>query len=142
MSVVTTRETMNRYLDALVARAPYGQYFRDDVVCTLMGEDVKVTGRDAVEQFIIGFHTQSFDAKPVLTSLIVVGGKAAVEAVFVGTHTGEFLGIGATGRSVNVPYSVHYDVEGDKIAALRLYMPMDVFPRQLGAMPQAETPAV
>ena len=30
-------------------------------------------------------------------------GKAAIEADFAGTHTGEFTGIAATGRAVRVP---------------------------------------
>lgn len=37
-----------------------------------------------------------------------------------------------------MPYSVHYDLDGDNIKALRLYMPMDVFMRQLGVMAPAE----
>jgi hypothetical protein len=37
----------------------------------------------------------------------------------------------ATGRSVNVPYCVVYDLREDKIAALRIYMPMELFSQQL-----------
>jgi predicted ester cyclase len=42
--------------------------------------------------------------------LVVVDHGAAAEAWFVGTHTGDFLGVSATGKSVRVPYSVFYDV--------------------------------
>ena len=56
---------------------------------------------------------------------------AAVEAVFVGTHTGEFAGIPASGNNVRVPYSVFYDVAGGKITALRLYMSLDEVVRQI-----------
>ena len=45
--------------------------------------------------------------------------------------TGEFLGIPATGKSVHVPYCVIYDLQGDKITALRAYIPMDLFAHQL-----------
>jgi predicted ester cyclase len=141
MSVETTQQTMKGYLDALVARGPYAQYFTDDVVCSLMGEGVEVTGRDAVEQFITGFHTQSFDGRPEPKSLVCGDAQAALEVVFLGTHTGDFMGIPTTGKEVNVPYSVHYDLEADKIKALRLYMPMDVFMRQLGVMAAAEQTA-
>jgi len=55
-----------------------------------------------------------------------------VEADFVGTHTAEFLGIPATGKSVNVPYSVVYDIPADTITAIRVYMPMQLFGEQLG----------
>jgi hypothetical protein len=50
---------------------------------------------------------------------------AAAEALFVGTHVGAFAGVEPTGGAVRVPYSVFYDVEGDRITALRVYMPMD-----------------
>ncbi len=38
----------------------------------------------------------------------------------------------ATGREVRVPYCMVYELEGEKIGALRGYMPMDVLMRQLG----------
>jgi predicted ester cyclase len=50
---------------------------------------------------------------------------------FLGTHTGEFLGMPASGKSVQVPYCVVYDLQHDKIAALRAYIPMDLFAQQL-----------
>ena len=49
----------------------------------------------------------------------------------MGTHTGEFLGMAATGKSVQVPYCVIYDLRGDKIVALRAYIPMDLLVQQL-----------
>ena len=58
-------------------------------------------------------------------------GQAALEADFVGTHTSEFLGIPATGKSVQVPYCVIYDLQDDKLVALRAYIPMDLFTQQL-----------
>jgi hypothetical protein len=39
---------------------------------------------------------------------------------------------------VRVPYSVVYDLEGEKIKALRIYMPMDVLIEQLGASASPE----
>jgi predicted ester cyclase len=38
-----------------------------------------------------------------MKTLVIGDGQAALEADFVGSHTGEFLGIPATGRSVQVP---------------------------------------
>ena len=76
-------------------------------------------------------HTRAFDAHPKVKSLVIGGGQAALEADFVGTHTGEFLGMAATGKSVRVPYCVVFDLRGDKIAALRAYIPMDLFTQQL-----------
>jgi predicted ester cyclase len=66
---------------------------------------------------------------------VVANDRAVAELDFVGEHTGEFSGIEATGREVIVPYCAVYDLEGEKIKALRLYFPMDVLLRQLGATP-------
>ena len=53
----------------------------------------------------------------------------------MGTHTGEFAGIPATGRQVRVPYCVVYDLAGDRIRG-RVYMEMPVIIRRLGGTPQ------
>ena len=43
------------------------------------------------------------------------------------TPTGEeFGGIAATGREVRVPYSVVYDLQGEKIGAVRIYLSMEI----------------
>ena len=70
--------------------------------------------------------------------MFVAEGKAAVEVDFVGKDVGEFNGIAATGREVRVPYSVVYDLEGEKIKGLRIYLPMDVLLEQIGAAASAE----
>ena len=125
------RKTMQQYLDALVARADYGRYFTDDVVVTVEGSGQRAEGREAGEQLIRYMHEKAFDARPELKNLLVDEGKAAIEADFVGTHTGEFAGIQPTGRAVRVPYSVVYDLRGDKISGLRIYFPMSLLIEQL-----------
>src|SRR5215475_13612812 len=125
------RKTMQQYLDALTARADYGQYFTDDVVVTVEGSDQRAEGREAGEQLIRYIHEGAFDARPELKNLLVDEGKAAIEADFVGTHTGEFAGIQPSGRAVHVPYSVVYDIRGDQISALRIYFPISLLMEQL-----------
>jgi predicted ester cyclase len=63
--------------------------------------------------------------------MLVDTGKAAIEADFAGTHTGEFAGIQPTGRPVRVPYSVIYDLRDDQISALRIYLPMSQLIEQI-----------
>jgi steroid delta-isomerase-like uncharacterized protein len=132
---VAAREIMDDYLDALARRADYATFFADDVRFSFEGTDQTATGRDAVEQMIRFMHEQAFDARPELKNLLVDDDKAAIEADFVGVHTGDFAGLPATGRSVRVPYSVVYDLEADTIKALRLYMPMQALVEQLGVVP-------
>lgn len=127
------RKTMEQYLDALVVRGDYGRYFTDDVVVTVEGSDQRAEGREAGEQLIRYMHEMAFDAHPELKSLLVDEGKAAIEADFAGTHTGEFAGVAATGRAVRVPYSVVYDLRGDQISALRIYLPLSVLVEQITA---------
>jgi predicted ester cyclase len=131
MSTELTQQTMQDYLAMLVKRGPYGQFFSEDCTFTLMGAGQVIKGQAAVEQFIRFFHEQAFDAQPEVVTLISGDGQAALEAIFRGAHIGEFLGVGATGRSVTLPYSVLYDLRGDKITALRAYMPIDALMGQL-----------
>jgi steroid delta-isomerase-like uncharacterized protein len=120
----TERQVMHDYLDALVKREDFPAYFTDDVVATFEGTDQRATGRDAAAQLIRYVHEGAFDARMELKNLLTGDGKAAIEADFAGTHTGEFAGIPATGRQVRVPYSVVYDLSSGKISALRIYFPM------------------
>jgi predicted ester cyclase len=131
MSAQETQQTMQAYLDALSARGDYGRFFAADVTFTLMGPGQTVQGSAAVEQFIRGLHEQAFDAQPVFKHVISGDGQAALEADFVGVHTGEFLGVPPTGRTVRVPYSVIYDLAGSQITALRGYLPIDAILQQL-----------
>jgi steroid delta-isomerase-like uncharacterized protein len=132
MSVEATSKTMRSYLDALVARGDFADYFTDDVTWTTIGTGQEVRGREPVRDFLTWMHTQAFDATPKVKTLVVGDGQAALEADFVGTHTGEFLGMPASGKSVQVPYCVIYDLRDNKLAALRAYIPMDLFSQQLG----------
>jgi predicted ester cyclase len=127
----TERQVMQDYLDALVKRADFPAYFTDDVVATFEGTDQRADGQEAAGQLIRYVHQDAFDARMELKNLLTDQGKAAIEADFAGTHTGEFPGIAATGRKVRVPYSVIYDLRGDRISALRIYFPMSQLMQQL-----------
>jgi len=127
----TERQVMQDYLDALVKRADFPRYFTEDVVATFEGTDQRAEGRDAAAQLIRYVHENAFDAQAEVKNLLADDGKAAIEADFVGTHTGEFAGIQPTGRTVRVPYSVVYDLRGDHISAVRIYFPMSTLTEQL-----------
>jgi len=127
----TERKVMQEYLDALGKRSDYPVYFADDAVATIEGTDQRAVGREAAGQMIRYMHESAFDARPEIKNLLVDEGRAAIEADFVGTHTGEFAGIQPTGRAVRVPYSVVYDIRGDQISALRIYFPMSLLVEQL-----------
>ena len=131
MSSETTRVTMMAYLQALTDRSALGPYFAPDVLFSVMGSDQRIRGAEAVEQFIVWLHTQAFDARPEFKGPFITDNHATLEAEFVGRHIGEFFGVPASYHDVRVPYAVVYDLVGDRITALRFYMPMNVLMEQI-----------
>jgi predicted ester cyclase len=121
MGVEATQAVIDAYLLALVARENLAPFFSDDVVLELMDIGQRIQGRDEVAGAIVELHQQTFDAHPELTNRLVGEGSAAIEAVFVGTQTGEFAGIPSTGAQVAVPYAVFYDLADGQITALRIH---------------------
>jgi hypothetical protein len=73
----------------------------------------------------------AFDGTMEVRGLIVEPGKAVLEADFVGRHTGDFAGVAATGRDVRVPYAVVYELDADRIRALRIYLAPEQIVAQL-----------
>jgi predicted ester cyclase len=124
-------------MEALLARGDYGRFFAPDMQFAVMGTDQQTRGAEAAEQAIRFLHETAFDVRPDIVNLVVDEHGAAAEAVFVGTYTGEFAGMNASGSAVRVPYSVFYEVEGDRITALRIYMPMDQLVAQVRDATQA-----
>jgi steroid delta-isomerase-like uncharacterized protein len=116
---------MQAYVEVLLARGDYQRFFSDDIAFEVAGTDQQARGPEATEQAIRFLHEVAFDAVPEVANVLVDDHGAAAEAMFVGTHVGEFAGIPATGRAVRVPYSVFYDVDAGRITALRIYMSMD-----------------
>ena len=133
MSDQAASSMMSAYLDALVSRGDFARYFAEDVTFEIVGTPQRADGRAAVRDVILYLHTQAFDGTVKAKTVFVADGHAAVECDFVATHTGEFLGVAPTGRAVDVPYAVVYDVDDTEIHALRIYMSMEVLREQLTA---------
>jgi predicted ester cyclase len=138
MSAEQVRETMQAYAEALLARGDYGRFFADDIRYEVVGTDQRLQDADSAEEAIRFLHQVAFDARPEIANVLIDDHGAAVEATFVGTHIGKFAGIGATGNTVRVPYSVFYELDAGTITALRIYMPMDQLLGQITASADAE----
>jgi len=121
MTMDRTQEIVRAYVDALLSNGDFGQYLADDVVVKMPDVNQEIRGRQAAVDGIVSLHRTVFDARPEFVDLVIGEGKAAAEAIFVGTHNGEFAGIPATGKSVRVPYSAFYRVRDDKITEVGLY---------------------
>jgi predicted ester cyclase len=139
MSAAEVREVLNAYVEVLLARGDYGRFFADDIHFEVLGTDQRADGPEATEQAIRFLHEVAFDAQPELVNALVDDHGAAVEAIFSGTHIGEFAGLAATGSRVRVPYSVFYAVDGRKITALRIYMSLEQLIAQISTSAHAAT---
>ena len=131
MAANDTERTIREYLNALEARGDFASFFADDVLWTTMETGDENRGREAVTGFIVALHTEWFDASPEFGSVTVTDGVAGLEAVFVGTHIGDFAGVPATRAEVRFPYSVFYDIADGQITALRAYFPLGRMVQQL-----------
>ena len=121
MSVDETRQVMDEYLAALLEGGDFASYMHDDVVLVVMDTGDLLEGKDAVVEGIVQWHTVAFDAAPRITRVAVDEGSSAAEILFVGTHTGEFGGVAATGAEVSVPYVAFYSLDEGLITEIRLY---------------------
>ena len=135
MTVAETQATFEAYADALLGGGAYETYFADDIVVTMTGVPGEIVGPAAAKAAIDTMHTEQFDAHPKFGNVVIGEGTGALEAVFVGTHIGEFAGIAATEKEVTVPYSVFYEFEDGKITNLRIYALVEGIVQQLQAAP-------
>jgi ketosteroid isomerase-like protein len=122
---------LEQYFEALLARGDFGRFFSDDIELEVVGTDQRAHGPAEAEQAIRYIHEVAFDARPEPKTAAVGDDHAAIEVDFVGRHIAEFAGVAATGRSVRVPYAVFYDLAGEKITGLRIYMPMEALVAQI-----------
>ena len=128
MSVQSTKDVLTRYLNA--SHGDTGM-LADDVVFRVMGSGQEAHSPQGVTAMLHHLYSVAFDATAESTNLVVDDGKAVLEAVFTGKHTGEFEGIAPTGKSVRVPLCVCYDIEGEQIKRARIYFESDALLAQL-----------
>ena len=108
------------------------KYVAEDAVFCNMTTGEEVNGRNAIAGMLHHIYHVAFDAKAIISNTIISENNAVLEASFVGKHIGEFGGIAATGKEVNVPLCVTYDLNKDGlIQKARIYMLTDVMVQQL-----------
>ena len=102
------------------------KYVAEDAVFIMMPTGVEIRGREAIARHLDEFYHRSFTAHAEVANSVFGESKGLLEAVVVGTHTGDFGGVAATGRNVRVPISVAYDLEGGLIKSARIYLMVNV----------------
>ncbi len=90
------------------------------------------------EELIAGldyFYNVAFDIQEVRNLDILIGnGEAVIEWTIVGNHTGEFAGLPATGKSIEVPMIGRYILQEEyphHIEEARIYLMINILMDQL-----------
>lgn len=128
MSLESTRSIISKYIDSNHSDL---SMMAEDVEFTDMASGEKYTGPEAVSQMLNYIYHVAFDAHAETRSLVISETNAVFEAEFKGKHIGEFAGMSATNKSVNVPLCVVYDIENDKIKKARIYFEIPALMTQL-----------
>jgi len=129
MSLESTRNTVQRYLNAQHGDV---SMLAEDVVFTTMATGQETMGREAVLGMMNYLYHVAFDATAVPWVTLFGETNAVLEGSFVGRHIGEFNGIPATGKDVNVPMCIVYYLENDLIKNAHIYFEIPVLLQQLG----------
>jgi len=129
MSIESTREVMMRYFNAEHNDV---SMLAEDVVFTLMATGQESNGHEEVLGMMNYLYHVAFDAIAKTRITIFDENNAVLEANFIGKHIGEFNGIPATGKNVNVPLCVVYDLENNQIKRARIYFETPALLQQLG----------
>ena len=120
------------------------QRFLSDGDLSAMKEDAEfydytrldpVIGSQAISDYIYSHYNIWFQDAVADFSNIVKGESSVVmEFTFRGIHKGEMHGIPPTGKSVEIPMCVIYDLENDLIIQGRLYFDAATMLKQLGVV--------
>ncbi|MFL5772852.1 MAG: ester cyclase [Flavisolibacter sp.] len=129
--LVTTKKNLLAYLETLDVK-----YLTENAVYRNLATGQVHQGRTEISAMLHYVYHVAFDARIEKSNFIITESKALMEGFFKGKHIGEFNGIPATNKAVNVPISVSYDLENGLIREARIYMLTDIMEQQLGVSAQ------
>lgn len=126
MSIEETRKVLDAYWkdhDPLCVA--------EDAVFTMMPTGEQIRGREAIAKHLSGFYHGALEARAEKTNAIFGDGRGVLEARVVGRHTGTFAGVPATGREVDVPLCVTYELRSGMITQAHIYLMVNVLMAQI-----------
>ncbi len=116
------------------------QFLATDVINHELSKEA-VSGRDAYKQWATGFRqvtgTGFPDMRIVLDALVGEGDLVAKRWTFRGTHTGDYMGLPATGRQVVMAGITIYRLAGGQVRETWWNYDALGMMQQLGAIPAA-----
>lgn len=96
-------------------------------------------GPEAFKQVLAMFVSAFSDFRVRVEDIIAEGDKVATRGTWSGTHKGDFMGIPATGKAVNVTYSDLWRFENGKAVENWVQMDMLGLMQQLGVAPAPQS---
>ncbi len=105
---------------------------------TLLMSPENVFGIDNVKDFYANYLTGFSDVEFTIVDLFGQDDKLVKHWNFKGTHTGDFFGIPATGKSVNIDGTTLVKMKDGKIAVEQDFMDNMMFMQQLGLLSSPE----
>lgn len=118
------------------------KYVAEDAVFKNLNTGEEYKGRAEIGAMLHYMYHVAFDAKAEVINLVVTEDHAVLEGYFKGRHIGEFAGIKATQKEVDVPICITYDLKNGMIKEGRIYMLSGVLLNQLGVSTQPAPPRV
>jgi steroid delta-isomerase-like uncharacterized protein len=126
-------EFVQRWLDSYNSRS----FSIEDLYtadCTLTEGGPTMHGIDEVRAYFQGYVAAFPDGRNELVSAVESADRIAIEARFSGTNSGPMGTTPATGRRVDWPFAVFFDLENGKAKAHRGYGDQAALMTQLGLM--------
>jgi len=102
--------------------------------CTLTEGGPTMHGIDEVRSYFQGYVVAFPDARNELVSAVETADRIAIEVRAIGTNTGPMGTTPPTGRRIEWPFAVFFDLENDKAKAHRGYGDQAALMTQLGLM--------
>lgn len=88
-------------------------------------------GREAIAAMLHHVYHVALQARAEVVRTTVGEGTAVLEGFVVGTHTGEFAGVAATGQQVRVPLVVSYRIADGHVQEADVYLLVSNFLQQV-----------
>ena len=139
MSAEENKALVRRYAEEVVNRRNLDlldEIFAPEFV--LYGADPdQVSGVEDLKQFFVMLHSGFPDFQGTIEDLFAAeGDKVVLRFTFRGTHQGEFMGVGPTGKQVTMPGIDIFRIVDGKIVELWGQEDMLSMMQQLGAIPE------
>jgi steroid delta-isomerase-like uncharacterized protein len=108
-------------------------YYSDDVVINLLGVPALLEGKKAVtDNFVVPFTNGFPGNHHIMQNYIHHENQVVIEWMFTAIHKGEFLGVPASGREINLPGCSVYTLGNGKITRGELYFNGPTLFKQMG----------